>query len=100
MNTDQLQKLYKVWDYDEGFLGQLRQCSFNEELYVEFYALLMDLGKNDEQSFSKEIVSLLWFVPVFMERQKDIVCKAYPKDIYFKHQEDVIDAIAEILGYP
>jgi hypothetical protein len=100
MTTEQLRMLNKVWDYDEGFLGQLRQVFFNEELYKEFYAFLIDLGKNDDQSFSKEIVSALWFIPVFMERQKDIVCKTYPKDTYFKHQEDVIDAIAGILGYP
>ena len=95
-----LKKINKAWDYDEGFLGNLRQGKFNQELYTEFYTLLLSLRDNDDEFFSREIVTALWFIPVFMERQKDIVCKHYPLDKYFKHQEDVIDAIAGILGYP
>jgi hypothetical protein len=100
MNDQFIQGLIKAYDYDEGFLGNLKQCIFNEKLYDEFYALLLSMANSDEEVFSRDIVSMLWFIPVFMERQKEYVCRTFSRDTYFSRQEDVIDAIAGILGYP
>lgn len=100
IEQEAFEKLGWHYELDEGFFGKLRHAVFDEALYQDVYRLLLDWPTDDSESISKDVVSRLWFIPVFMERQKKVVCENYPEDNYFKHQEELIDAIADILGYP
>jgi len=99
MNT-QLEQLNELWELDAGFFGLLRRGIFDEAEYEHALDVLKNWRNDGSDVINKDVVSGLWFIPVFMERQKEITCEKYSPKKYFAAQEEVIDALAGILGYP
>lgn len=84
---------------EEGFLGKLREGFFDKTSYNTLCETFLKLQSKDFDVFDKEFVSVVWFIPIFMGRQKE-----YINDIssveYERLKENIEELIAGIFGYP
>ncbi len=88
----------KSWDLD-GFLGQLKVGVFNRALYNELYTSLLKINILDDEEIERELIQLLWFIPIFMCRLKEYI-KDIPSKDYDGLCEDIEEQLARIFGYP
>ena len=65
----QLTELDASWEIGVGFLGKLRDGRFDDKLYENFMRLLENINFEGD-TVPKRAVSLLWYIPLFMEWQK------------------------------
>lgn len=86
------------WD-ENGFLGQLRSGLFNRNAYNTLCNELLKLQRVDFDVFEKEFIRVVWFIPIFMGRQRMYI-KDIPLDEYDNLRENLEELIAGILGYP
>jgi len=74
MNTNHiLCVLEQEWDFDDGFLGRLRYGEFEVASLHRLLAVLETFSLNDSEDINRRLVSLLWYMPLFMEWQKERV---------------------------
>ncbi len=72
MNTDTIiSEIQAEWDLDDGFLGILRQGEFREDKFEHLLALLKSIDLDDEPLINRRLVSLIWYIPLFMTWQKE-----------------------------
>ncbi len=94
-------RLQHHWDFDAGFFGLLRRGEFDQ---AKLDNLIRDLQLTSMDSLSemdRQIVSLIWIVPLFMVWQKERVSeKSSDAANYEKAMNQVLEAVAKILGYP
>ena len=100
MNNEQIEQLDLSWDIDEGFFGNLRQGKFDNGLFTNFMSLLKSISFEEEELIPRRVVSLLWYIPPFMEWQRERVANTIsPKDYNYKINE-IHSELERILGYP
>ena len=99
MTKEQIQHLEFAWSF-EGFLGQLRDGKFDPILYEEFITLLRSISFKGEDSILKEIVSLLWYIPLFMEWQCERVKDSISLKEYERKKTVIENELERILGTP
>lgn len=100
MYTKLIEELGDCWDYDAGFFGKLRQGIFDEDLYLRCLNLLRTISFDDNELIPKEIVSQLWYIPLFMEWQRDrIQGKLSPERFEFV-KTAIENELERILGVP
>ncbi len=74
MNTKQtIEYLEREWDFDNGFFGLLRRGEFDAARLDRLDKLLSVLDYEDEEFVNHRIVSLLWYIPLFMSWQRERV---------------------------
>jgi len=93
-----IEAIGKTWDSD-GFLGQLKIGVFDRALYNELYTALLKINIRDGEEIERELIQLLWFIPIFMYRLKEYVTDITPKD-FDGLREDIEEQLARIFGYP
>jgi len=96
-NKQQIEEISNSWD--TGFLNQLREGAFSRELYNRLYSAIMQLDIQEHEQIDRELIRLLWFIPIFMYRMKE-----YFPDIPSKEcdalREQLENAIERVFGYP
>jgi len=65
--------LEQEWDFEDGFLGRLRCGEFEVAGLHRLLAVLETISLNDSEDINRRLVSLLWYMPLFMEWQKERV---------------------------
>jgi hypothetical protein len=100
MRQELISQLEAIWEVDSGFLYKLRQGIFDRELYNEFIQLLREISFEDEELISSRIVSLLWYIPLFMEWQKERVQKNISLNEYNILKTTIENELERILGIP
>lgn len=92
--------LEEYWDVS-GFFYQLRQGDFDYKAYTEFLLVLKRMEPDESITVEKRIVSLLWFIPVFMRWQTERVAeKGADMEIYRRAEDEIVDELIRILGIP
>ena len=99
ITEEQVNKLDSSWDFDEGFFGKLRQGVFDDKLCDEFISLLYSIFIDDE-SIPKHVVRLLWYIPLFMEWQKERVLANVSLVKYNLNKTEIENQLERILGIP
>jgi len=100
MTQELIEQLESTWEVDTGFFWKLRQGIFDRQLYDEFLILLKTISFEDDELISSRIVSLLWYIPLFMEWQKVRVEKAMSLDEYNILKQNIENELERILGVP
>ena len=100
MNEKLFEELDQCWDYDNGFFGQLKQRIFDNKLFDKLIAILRDIHFEDEETIPKRVVSLLWFIPLFMEWNATGVSDQISKDDYNNCSTLIENELIRILGIP
>ena len=96
-----INELEKYWDIPNGLFYQLRYNGiFNAEKFENFIELVESIEIEGEQ-IDRRLVSLLWYIPLFMDWQKERVLEQ-GGDV--KHLEratnQILDILEEKLGIP
>lgn len=97
-----LDEISLAWEM-EGFLGLLRDQEFDEKKGEFFLQRLKLVNFNNEDKIPKNIVSFLWYIPLFMEWQSAklesiIVAEKFNK--YVNLQSQILVELERILGIP
>lgn len=100
MNNEQIEQLDLSWDIDEGFFGNLRQGKFDNGLFTNFMSLLKSISFDDEELIPRRAVSLLWYIPLFMEWQKERVAGTISLNDYDNKKTQIENELERILGIP
>ena len=93
-----IEAIGEAWDY-EGFLGCLREGVFDKSLYDKLYNSILSIKIDDEEDIDRELIQLLWFIPIFMYRFKHLFNQV-PSAEYDDLREKLEDALALIFHYP
>ncbi|SDF68359.1 hypothetical protein SAMN05216464_12439 [Mucilaginibacter pineti] len=93
-----IEALDKAWGFN-GFLGTLRDGKFDKKLYDELYHTLKEIDIQDDEQIVRELIQLLWFIPIFMYRQKEYIPDVPSKE-YDALRENLEEELARILIYP
>ena len=97
-STEQLNELEASWEIGVGFLGKLRVGVFDQELCNRFIELLEAIDL-EEEIIPKRAASLLWYIPLFMEWQKDRL-KSMETAEYAIRKTKIEGELERILGIP
>ena len=103
MNDIELIRLIEAeWEPARGFLGQLRGGRFNRDGYQRFLQVLQRLASEmkDAPVINKRLVSLVWYIPIFMVWQRDRVKAPPAASDYERVTNEVQSLVQEILGVP
>ena len=105
MNTELerwIELLEAAWSIPDGFLGQVREGKYDQAKGSEFIAMLNTITvPDDERSIDRRLVSLLWYIPSFLDWQTERVAEVGGDTDALQRQTDQIRAVLEnILGAP
>lgn len=103
METPQMIELVEdEWDPETGFFGLLRNGRFDPFRFARCKQLLVkiesELPKDDQ--ISRRLVSLIWYIPMFMDWQADRLRDEIGRDEYLNCIGDFQGIIEQILGVP
>lgn len=93
-----IEELDKAWSFD-GFLGSIKDGRFDRALYQELYDSLLKIRIEDDEPIERELIQLLWFIPVFMYRFKEYFPEIPSKE-YDALREGLEEQLARIFNYP
>lgn len=93
--------LRREWDAETGFLGGVRYRQFNQEHLERLINTLRATNIENQPCLDRKLVALLWFMPLFLEWQK----QSYEEtDIQYEKLDTAINRIVNelyrILGIP
>ncbi len=103
MNNEELIALIEAeWDLDNGFLGRLRQGQFDRACYSRCSQALERIQREvrNGDSMSRRLVSLLWYIPLFMSWQAERVKGSIDAQEYQRIANQIEGKLEEILGVP
>jgi hypothetical protein len=100
MIQELIEQLESKWEVDTGFFYKLRHGIFDRNLFNEFLILLKTISFEDDEMISSRIVSLLWYIPLFMEWQKERVQKTINLKEYNISKQNIENELERILGVP
>lgn len=103
MNIDKLvESLGAEWDIEEGSLYLIRNGKFDSAIADHLLAVLDDVTLDDPECLPRRVVSLLWFIPVFLywnaERVEDVSGISHSE--YESFIIKVSERLMKLLGVP
>jgi hypothetical protein len=101
MNTNELiERLEHEWDVD-GFLWNVRQGCFSPNDGHQFLDFLKQIQIADDAQIPKRLLSLLWYLPSFLEWQKERVRdRSGNQPAYNQFVTEVYNTLEAVLGVP
>jgi len=104
MIRNELQKsLEMFWDLETGFFFKLRNSAIDLFEGEKLLSYLEGIDFSGESSLDKEIVRLLWYIPLFMSWQFDRLSEIYARSEMNKYEElsnKISSEVERILGVP
>ncbi len=93
--------LEREWEFESGFLGRLRRGDFDRASLNRLIRTLDLIDTQGDTTMNRRVVSLLWYMPIFMGWQFDRV-QAAGGDIaeFDKATNQVQNLVEKILGVP
>ena len=74
MTTQSLiDELDKEWDDENGFFGRLRSGFFDQRSFEHVVQILQSVKGGDTECLDRRLVSLTWYIPLFMSWQRERV---------------------------
>jgi hypothetical protein len=95
-----LDELEAAWELETGFLGCLRGGVFDRTLYGAFVTTLMRVRVEEGDVLPARFLTLLWFIPPFMEWQTEQITTTLPLAEYRLAQARIQQQLERILGTP
>ncbi len=88
-------------DWDHGFFYKLRQGYYDPsegEVLISKYKKLLNF---DEPAFPRRVVSLTWYIPLFLEWQLERVeSMGGDLEAYEKFRNTMLSLLEEVFGVP
>jgi hypothetical protein len=101
MDQDLIAELERYWEPDDGVFWKLRAGVLDTAGLEEVAKRLEGLTVSEEGELPRRFVSLVWFIPIFFEWQRERVQErgGNMKD-FAVWQERLNGAVQEVLGVP
>lgn len=96
-----ISQLENEWDLENGFLGGIRQGVYKQQEYERLVILLEGIDLSTGRKLDRRLVSLIWYMPLFLEWQKEKFIEN--EEIYSKLNiaaSKIENIIENILGIP
>jgi hypothetical protein len=89
------------WEPETGFFWRTRQGDFQREDFERTLKKLAAVQTATEQSVPARFVSIVWYIPIFMECQTDRVLEGgVNPDEYGRATVKLTNQVERILGVP
>ena len=66
-DAELIQALEAEFDRSNGFIGQLKDLTFDREAHERFFALLESIDLGHSESLNRRVVELLWMLPLILQ---------------------------------
>ena len=94
-------ELESEWSPEDGFFWQIRQGHFAADEFERAYRKVSSISISEDAEVPRRLVSLLWYVPLFMMWQTDRVCESNGDQLaYSKATAAMSKEIERLLGVP
>jgi len=102
MDKQLLSYLESSWSDEDGFFYQLRAGNVKPESVDKLIDQLGSFNPENDSMLPKELVSMIWYIPIFMEWQTERVAQNgdLQKGEYENIKSKVQSAVEAILGIP
>ena len=102
MSADHLIVDLEAYWNDGSLLEAARHGIFRADEADTFLELLRSIAIGDHELVPKRLLSLLWYLPLFLEWQKERVSEVSPGHIidYVRFVTEVINILEGVLGVP
>lgn len=101
MNTKYLASLSLEWGQPEGFFSLLREGIFQKQAFARTLMLLHEIQLDNQESLNRELVSAVWFIPLFMTWQRERVLENGTKiHEYDEAFHALLNEVYRLLGVP
>ena len=102
MNDGQMiETLESEWEPDVGFFWQIRQGIFAENEFRRALATVSSIEISDSHVIERRVVSLLWYIPLFMHWQTERVAEAGGNvESYAQAVSAMTNEVERLLGVP
>lgn len=102
MKTKEIIKALEFeWDLEYGSLGMMRRGEFDKEKFDRLITLLKSIELGDKVLIEKRIVSLIWYIPLFLFWQKERLLNKGKTTNDLERVINIVEEIIEkILGIP
>jgi hypothetical protein len=99
--SDSIAAIEEEWSLESGFLWKARQGQFDPVEFERTRKKLENIVINDSENVSRRMVSLLWYMPLFLNWQTERVREAGgDTDSYAQAVTSITNEIERILGTP
>jgi hypothetical protein len=89
------------WEPETGFFWLIRQGDFRKEDFERTFGKLAAVPSVTEQPVPARFVSVVWYIPIFMEWQTDRVrACGVNSDEYQRATNKLMNEVQRILGVP
>lgn len=89
------------WSQPNGFLAKAREGTFDPVDATKFVVLLESIELSPEAPIDRRLVSLLWYIPLFLDWQKERVTEKGGDGLVFERFANQVQGIVEeLLGSP
>ena len=98
-----IKKLDKAWEMEDGFFYEIRNRKLNLEKGVSLHRYLQIFQLNEDTTISRKLVRLLWYIPIYLEYQKDTLKSVLDDRKYSEYvrlTNSIQAEIERLLGYP
>jgi len=93
--------LESEWEAEHGFFWKIRQGSFSEEEFQRAFRRVSAIGNFEGPRVDRRVVSLLWYIPLFMHWQTERIAGAGGDvDAYEKAVNAMTNQVERLLGIP
>jgi hypothetical protein len=102
MNSEALiSDLEKEWDFAHGFFGMLRRGIFDLPSLERLVRTLNAMDLRNDAQVNRRVVSLLWYMPLFMGWQRERVQENGGDPCEFDKAVNLVQSLVErLLGVP
>lgn len=100
-HEEHIQELQTFWEPEEGLFWRIREGKFDEVGIATFLGFLRRVDLTRDEMLPRRLVSLLWYVPLFMEWQTERVLEmGGDRAAYATAVALVTSEIERLLGVP
>jgi hypothetical protein len=97
----QIELLESEWSPDDGFFWCVRQGQFDSAVYQRALKKISTISIAEDAQLPRRVVSLLWYIPLFMQWQVDRVRENGGDTIaYSRAITAMTNEVERLLGVP
>jgi hypothetical protein len=104
MTQENIMKILNdAWEMEGGFFYEVRNRKFDLKKGTKLHHSLKSFELNVKSTIDRNLVRLLWYIPIYLEYQKDILKSVLIEEEYLdyiKLANGIQEEIERLLGYP
>ena len=96
-----IRAIEREWFMDTGFLGKVREGAFDVKEGDQFVQFLDAIRLPEQDEIDRRLVSLLWYIPIFLSWQKErVVERGGDAEEFTRLTDRALASVQRILGVP